>query len=178
MKFYNLNSFYIITELKEHFDNKMKLLSLINSTKSDSIKENNDFVTKTDWQFKDEKRVYVEEFYKIIQPYMDQMAKKLNCNEWDINTIWFQLYNKKSKHDWHVHTNTNYTNIYYLNLPNNTLKTQLYDVREQKVIDSIEIKEGQLLTFPANIIHRSPENNTDDVKIIISFNSNFDKVMV
>ena len=37
----------------------------------------------------------------------------------------------------------------------------------------IEVAEGQLLTFPANIIHRSPINTTDKVKTIISFNSNF-----
>tara|TARA_Y100000004_G_scaffold87877_1_gene98495 strand:- start:988 stop:1524 length:537 start_codon:yes stop_codon:yes gene_type:complete len=176
MKIYDIKSFYIITDLKEHLDNKMLLLSMINSTKSDVIKEGNDFVTKTDWNYQNEKREYFEKFIEIIKPYMAQMTNELSCSEWNINNLWYQLYHKKSKHEWHVHTNTNYTNIYYLHLPDEKLKTQLYDVREKKIIDNIEIKEGQMLTFPAHIIHRSPENNTEETKVIISFNSNFDKV--
>ena len=42
-----------------------------------------------------------------------------------------------------------------------------------RVIKNIKVKEGQVLTFPANIIHRSPVNNHDNQKVIISFNSNF-----
>jgi len=178
MKFYNLKSFYIISDIKEHLDNKILLLSLINTTKSSFIKEHGDFVTKTDWEFQNEKREYLDKFYNMIKPYMNQMAHKLKCNEWNISSGWFQLYSKQSKHGWHLHTNTNYTNIYYLNLPNDKLKTQLYDIRDEKIIDEIEVNEGQLLTFPANIIHRSPENYSDELKVIISFNSNFDEVKI
>lgn len=178
MKFYNLNSFYIITEIKEHINYKMSILSLINSTKSNSITKGDDFVTKTDWEFQNEKRDYLEKFYTMIRPYMDKMTYELKCTEWNISNAWFQIYSKKSKHNWHLHNNTNYTNIYYLNLPNDKLKTQLYDIRDEKIIDDIEIEEGQLLTFPAHIVHRSPENNTEETKVIISFNSNFDGVRI
>ena len=39
--------------------------------------------------------------------------------------------------------------------------------------DGTRIHEGQCITFPANIKHRSPVNDTDQQKVIISFNSNF-----
>jgi hypothetical protein len=178
MKFYDLKSYYIVTEINEHINNKMDILSLINSTKSNSITKDDDFVTKTDWEFQNEKKDYLEKFYTMIRPYMDKMTYELKCTEWNISNAWFQIYNKKSKHNWHLHNNTNYTNIYYLHLPISNLKTQLYDIRNEKVIDNIEVKEGQLLTFPAHIIHRSPENYSDEPKVIISFNSNFDKVNI
>ena len=54
---------------------------------------------------------------------------------------------KNSTHDWHVHPEVNYTNVYYLNLPDESIKTQLYDIKENKIID-IQLKEGnQLITF-------------------------------
>ena len=49
----------------------------------------------------------------------------------------------------------------------------MYDITENKIVD-IELKEGQLFTFPANILHRSPINISNNVKTIISFNTNFD----
>ena len=42
------------------------------------------------------------------------------------------------------------------------------------IIEIIEVEEGQVLTFPASVIHRSPVNETDGKKMIISFNSSFD----
>ena len=51
-------------------------------------------------------------------------------------------------------------------------------VTTNKIIDNIEVKEGQMLTFPANVIHRSPTNIQDDAKVIIAFNSNFDEVKI
>ena len=38
----------------------------------------------------------------------------------------------------------------------------------------MDINEGDLITFPANMIHRSPQNNTNERKSIISFNCDFD----
>ena len=45
MRLYDLKSFYIITDIKEHNENKDKLLSLINDMEASSV----DNVSKTDW---------------------------------------------------------------------------------------------------------------------------------
>ena len=53
-------------------------------------------------------------------------------------------------------------------------------------MEDIEVKEGQILTFPASVLHRSPVNkieqpkkfwsfkNTVEKKVVISFNSDFE----
>ena len=40
-----------------------------------------------------------------------------------------------------------------------------------EIID-IKLREGQLLTFPAHIMHRSPVNKSKERKTVISFNTN------
>ena len=170
MRLYDLKSFYIITDIKEHKENKDRLLSLINNMEASSV----DNVSKTDWNLpRENKRHYKDLFLKIIHPYLNEMTDKLKFKLCKISNVWYQSYEKNSTHDWHVHPEVNYTNVYYLNLPDENIKTQLYDIKENKIID-IELKEGQLLTFPANILHRSPINTSNSVKTIISFNTNFD----
>lgn len=177
MKFFDLKSFYILTDIKEHQQNKNKLLSLINEMQLSTINNSNDVISKTDWNLpKETKREYINFFYKMITPYMDSMAIKLKCKSWDISNAWYQVYKEQNTHGWHIHENNNYTNVYYLNLPEQNFKTELYDVKDNKVINDIQLKEGQLFTFPANIIHRSPPNLSNKIKTIISFNSNFNKV--
>jgi len=170
MKFYELKSFYIVTDIKEHKQNKEKILSLIDKLPKSTL----DNISKTDWNLpRETKREYLDFFYEMIRPYMDEMIKKLKCVNWDILNGWYQSYGKKDNHHWHLHEKTNYTNVYYLNLPENGIKTQLYNIMEDKIMDEIQVDEGQLLTFPAHIIHRSPVNTSDKIKTIISFNSNF-----
>ena len=177
MKFYNLKSFYILTYIKEHQQNKNKLLSLINKMQLSSINNNKDVISKTDWNLpKEIKREYINFFYKMVTPYMDNMAVKLKCKSWNISNAWYQVYKKQDTHGWHIHENNNYTNVYYLDLPEQNIKTQLYDVKDNKIIDEIQIEEGHLFTFPAHIIHRSPPNISDKTKTIISFNSNFKQI--
>ena len=174
MKILPLKLFYIITDIKEHQQNKDTLLSLINKMEQSKINDGNDVISKTDWNLPENtKREYVNFFYSMITPYMNIMANKLKCKYWDINNTWYQVYKKQDTHGWHTHPGVNYTNIYYINLPEEKIKTQLYDIIENKIIDEIQVKEGQLFTFPAHIIHRSPINTSDKNKTIISFNSNF-----
>ena len=179
MKILPLKSFYIITDIKEHHLIKNQLLFLINKTKQSKINNGDDFISQTDWNVPtNTKREYLDFFYTIIKPYMNTMSNKLKCKSWNIYNTWFQIYKKEDTHSWHLHPDVNYTNVYYIDLPEKKLKTQLYDVIENKIIDTIEIKEGQLFTFPANIIHRSPINTSTKTKTIISFNSNFREVFL
>tara|TARA_R110000744_G_scaffold186009_1_gene305400 strand:- start:710 stop:1249 length:540 start_codon:yes stop_codon:yes gene_type:complete len=173
MKFFELKSYYIVTDIKEHKQIKQKLLDLINLMPNSSFKS----ISKTDWNLpKEHKREYLNYFYGMLSPYLNEMCEKLKCTTCSIDNGWFQVYNKNDKHEWHTHPKTNYTNVYYLNLPNKSIRTNVYDLMSNKIIDDLEVNEGQLLTLPANFIHRSPSNNTNDKKIIISFNSNFDEV--
>ena len=55
MRLYDLKSFYIVTDIKEHKEKKDKLLSLIDNMKELSL----DNISNTDWNLpKDTKREY------------------------------------------------------------------------------------------------------------------------
>ena len=170
MKFYDLKSFYIVTDIKEHQENKDKLLSLIDDMRGSSYES----ISKTDWHLpRETPRPYLDLIYTILRPYMMKMSDRLGLNSWTIYNGWFQQYGKHGVHNWHVHEGVNYANVYFLNLPDESIKTQFFDIKERKVMNEIDVREGQLLTFPAHIKHRSPENTSDEVKTIISFNSDF-----
>tara|TARA_R100000008_G_scaffold558_1_gene504 strand:- start:451 stop:993 length:543 start_codon:yes stop_codon:yes gene_type:complete len=174
MKFFGLKSFYIVTDIKEHQQKKSQLLKCIDAMPQDSINDGIEVTSKTDWNIPPtHKREYLDIFYEMMKPYMREMASKLRCETWEITNTWYQVYNKPGdKHGWHTHMNANYTNVYYLSLPNRSIKTQLYDIMGNRVIKDVKVREGQVLTFPASIIHRSPVNDNNQ-KVVISFNSNF-----
>ena len=176
MKLFELKSFYIITDIKEHRKNKSQLLRWI-----DEMPENrrdppgfDERISKTDWNLPSSyKRNYSDVFHGMMRPYLNDMAFRLRCKCWKIHNTWYQVYEKGDTHGWHTHGDANYTNVYYLSLPNKSIKTQLYDVVNHKIVENIEVKEGQLLTFPASVIHRSPINKVHQEKVIISFNTDF-----
>tara|TARA_B100000287_G_scaffold329935_1_gene314469 strand:- start:163 stop:699 length:537 start_codon:yes stop_codon:yes gene_type:complete len=178
MKLHRLHSYCIVTDIKEHQEYKGRLLDCINSMPSRSIRNDHEDITATDWQYGGQEHEYMRVFMSILDPYMYKMATLLKCSEWSIDNIWFNKYNNNDRIDWHVHQACMYANTYYLNLPDKSLKTELYDLITEQVIDDVDVCEGQLLTFPAHIIHRSPPNTNKDSKLVISFNSNFNSIEI
>jgi len=178
MKAYSLNNYYYVTDVTEYKEFNKKLLSMIDEMPDMNRYEEGEIINKSDWALpKDYHRPYLEYFYEIISPYMNKMCDFLNCKYVQIHNGWYQQYIKDDKHNWHNHPNCQFTNIYFIELPEQGLVTQLYDFLNKKVIDTIEVKEGQILSFPSNIIHRSEKNHTGKRKTIISFNSSFDGVI-
>jgi hypothetical protein len=168
-----LESFYIISKIKEHEKNKDKLLKLIENIPKTSIQSKKENISHSDWNLpKDFEREYLNFFYDIIKPYMNDIMKSLYCSSWNIQNGWFQQYVKDNKHEWHNHQKTNFSNIYYLEMPDKNMKTEFYNILTKKII-TFDLKEGDLLTFPAYILHRSKKIKSLCRKTIISFNSNF-----
>ena len=176
MKFFEFKSFYIVTDIKEHKQNKSTLLRYIDEMPPSTVDRQrfDESVSKTDWNLPSSyKRNYLDTFYDMMKPYLGEMALKLKCKQWNVLNTWYQVYEKGDIHGWHIHGRVNYTNVYYLSLRNKVMSTQLYNVVDDKIIKNIEVKEGQLLTFPASVIHRSPINKVHQEKVIISFNTDF-----
>tara|TARA_B100000287_G_scaffold263968_1_gene248413 strand:+ start:819 stop:1430 length:612 start_codon:yes stop_codon:yes gene_type:complete len=118
---------------------------------------------------------YGELIYKKFDPLprVSKLRSKL-----DIVDTWFNQYepHSESEHPIHCHwapdTHNNLTNIYYVELEDNSLTTIVTDpITHEEFVPPV--KEGQILTFDATIWHRSPKNNTDSRKTVISFNTNF-----
>jgi ectoine hydroxylase-related dioxygenase (phytanoyl-CoA dioxygenase family) len=98
-----------------------------------------------------------------------QCIKNLGYDGINITEIWFQQYLNGSEHGWHCHSG-NFTNVYYLELPEGTPKTQLVNPYNQKDIIEVDVKEGDLLAFPSYVLHKAPKNLSDKRKTIISYN--------
>ena len=157
-----------ITKIKNYKEINKNILSFIDKIPKNNLKNKNQNIFNTDWNLpKEFKREYLEYFYKIISPYMNKISCILNSKNWSINNGWFQQYTKLNNHEWHNHPQTNFTNVYFVELPSKCLGTEILNYKK------LNLKEGDLLTFSAYIYHRSPINLTNKRKTIISFNSDF-----
>ena len=72
MKLYDLKSFYIVTDIKEHQQNKQKLLDLIDEMPESFVDDGiGNKIYKTDWNLsKEHKREYLGYFYNMISPWL------------------------------------------------------------------------------------------------------------
>lgn len=160
-----------ITKIKEHERVKPKLMSQIKDMPNQGV----DNVTKSDWDLpKDFDRPYLKTFYELISPYMDLFAKKNYCKNWIIHNSWFHEYHERSDFKWHVHPNCQFANIYFLNLPDKKTTTNILDI-DSKLIN-VNVEEGDFITFPSFLRHRSPMV-THLHKTVIAFNSSVENAI-
>jgi|TARA_R100001463_G_scaffold54006_3_gene105020 hypothetical protein len=169
-KIKRIDSYYIVTRIKEHKEIKNKLLNLISQIPRNSYEN----ITHTDWSLpKDYKREYLDYFYTIIKPYIDDMRDLLKEKTCEIQNGWFQQYYQNDFHQWHRHAKTNFANVYYLELPDKKMTTKIRPILNGKKVQNFVAKEGDLVTFPAMMQHTSEKSSSNLRKTIISFNSDF-----
>jgi len=167
MKIERIETEIFILDVPQHDRFKDRLLSYIDEMPNQSFER----VTKSDWNLPaSAERKYLHFFYtRVIGPCMYKLKDYLKAKEFRIANGWFQQYEKNSQHTWHNHGDTNWANSYFLELPDPKFKTEI------KIKDKIieyEVKEGQLICFPAYLLHRSKPNG-DKRKTVIAFNSQF-----
>ena len=174
----NLNCAAILKKLDCHNKVKEKLLSIINESWSYRMTNDSygDNINRLDWS---ESLNFNREWVKFIKPklekHFNECAETLNYEKCDVHEIWYQQYIKNDTHTWHIH-GENYTGVYYLELPENSSKTELLDQININNKITINAKEGDVVIFPSFIIHRSPKIVNNLRKTIISFNLNFPKI--
>jgi hypothetical protein len=174
----NLNCAAVLKKFDCHKEVKEKLLSMINESWSYRMTNDSygDNINRLDWS---ENTNFDREWVKFIKPklekHFNECAKSLNYENCNINGIWYQQYIKEDTHTWHIH-GENYTGVYYLELPENSSKTELLDQIDINKKITINAKEGDVVIFPSFIIHRSPKIVSNIKKTIISFNLNFSKI--
>ena len=147
-------------------------------------------ISKTNWQ--DE--IFGEEWAQIWPHFLSpedqiRVVNSIKNNypdrDWsngDVTESWFNQYiaESGSEHPRHHHAEServagqknpcmNLASIYYVELPDKSLTTILKDPETGKEIIP-DVKEGQILTFGADILHKSPRNFTESRKTVISFN--------
>ena len=173
---YKLNTYGFVNKVEKHNSFKKYMMNYIKKQPTYRLIERLDDISNTDWKDSyNPNRPYVKKFAKLISPYLSKIGRVLKTKKFTIGNMWYQQYGKGSKHQWHHHVSSNWSAVYYLELPNN-LGTELYDITESRTFD-IKLNEGDLFLFPANMLHRSPPNMTNEIKTIISFNIDFNEVI-
>jgi hypothetical protein len=161
----------IIQNIKEHKQIKEELLKRILEVNAGPYKT----VSRTDWEtgtsnsknyFTDILSPIIDKYYKNIKEYYYKELK--DEVKVTIDNYWFQTYLKNSAHVWHTHGRANLANVYYVDLPDASFGTKFYGVKD------LPIEEGDLVTFPAFMLHSSPINLNERAKTVVSFNTNME----
>ena len=151
-------------------------------------------ISKTNWQ----DDIFGEEWAQIWPHFLSpsdqfQVVNSIKNNypdrDWssgEVTESWFNQYiaESGSDHPWHHHADSarkageknpsiHLASIYYVELPDRSLTTILKgpETGEEIIPD---VKEGQILTFASDILHKSPRNLTNNRKTVIPFNIMFD----
>ena len=173
-----LNTTALLKPFKYHDEIKDTLRSMIETSYHDNLKlgdnEYGDEIHRLDWsRYPDFSREWVQYLAPKLHEHFLICANDLNYQGCLIKGMWYQQYAKNSVHNWHIH-GENYTGVYYLELPDDTPKTELIDQYDKKI--TIEANEGDVVIFPSFIIHRGPKVLNDSRKTIISFNLEFEDI--
>jgi len=171
LKKYDIGCPLIVSTFAEHSNIKQLLLEKISTSESQLVKNSNDLISRTDFYI-DKPRDYKDFIVPKLADHMKGVFLEFNIPEFSIGNVWFQQYNMLDKHDWHIHPNCHWTNVYFLELPTNENKTLIKQVLSNSNIE-YDAKEGDIITFPSFLYHKSRKNISQEQKTIISFNINF-----
>lgn len=111
-------------------------------------------------------RTYGNLFKQVIYPYVIEIGEMYGSQPDQVKRDpWFQQYTQNTDFGWHSHSG-HWAVVYYLELPEMAEATEFlhYD---------IPLKEGQLIFFPAFLVHRSPIIKSNTRKTIIATNVSY-----
>lgn len=163
-----------IHQFKDHEILKPKLLfEILSQSNASAIVDKNDNtnITKCDWNgySRDNSREWVKTLMPRLTDHLLEWVNYTGFKTFIIRDLWFQQYGIDSEHDWHIH-GCNWTGVYYLDLPDESLKTLFKDPMNPLQVNEFLVKEGDILIFPSFIIHKAPKNTSVKIKTIISWN--------
>ncbi len=159
------------TQITDHSDIKEDVLDEINLTEDiDDVHASKDSFARLDWSFSyNLRRPWVEYFLPVFRQQLSVFCKEFGYPTYDVDALWFQQYQEKDEHTWHIHSN-HYTGVYYLEYQAGCGKTAIRSPYNSEEME-MDVTEGDLIIFPAHWIHRGMPNSKDR-KTIISFNFN------
>jgi hypothetical protein len=168
-----LNCFYSVSKFDSHEAYKEELLKRLEyaSYKSPKHEKAEVSITKTDWYISTSlDREWLKLIIKDLSSHISASYLELGYGGFTLNEIWFQQYLENSEHGWHTHSG-NFTNVYYVELPEDAPKTTIVDPYTKKQI-ILDVKEGDIVTFPSFVLHKTLPNQSKNRKTIISYNTN------
>lgn len=154
-------------------------LSVINNLGTYSFIDDTQSISHTDWHMsgfnqtmKLENKylpVIEEEINKHYDYISDALNYEYNHGKSVLETVgmWFQQYKPGDYHSTHTHGTCALSSVIYLELEGQDQATEFF-TKNNKF--QVEVKQGDILTFPSFLAHGSP-NIIETRKTIISFNT-------
>ena len=172
MKTYTVPTYLFVQQMQDHQSVKKVLLEEFEKVDSESRVSNHENITATDWMYRGGLRNWEVSFKEHLYQVLEELKQPMLADTVSIDSIWFQQYLFKDYHSWHTHSGTNYSSVYFVECPQN-MQTEFFDPVNQQIIKDITVNEGDIITFPSQVYHRSKPNLTEERKTIVSWNSNF-----
>ena len=161
-----------LSDVNEHEVIKSKFLEFINKNSINSVlTTSGDEIYNTDYfvqQHPSTNNSYLDIIKDPLNNHNDALYKHLKYDHLPICTVWFQQYKKGNRHMWHRHRNCIFSNVYYIDMPENASRTTFRFLGREFDVD---VKEGQIITFPSFLEHCSKPSKSDGIKTVIGFNS-------
>ena len=150
---------------------KELLLKDISEVNLPRVNEPFEKITNTDWSLSEcHERLYWSKIQLHLCEHLQKIGRFCGYKNFKITNFWFQQYLNGDYHSWHVHSCCMFSSVYYVECTKETPMTS-FKFGEQEF--EIQIKEGDILTFPSFLRHQSKINETNKRKTVISFNTNF-----
>ena len=173
---------YFVRKMPYHYENKQIILDMIEkvemvdttTSKQDDPQQR---ITKYDYLIADTaiSRPWVDFITPKIWNVINTMPTEIGWGVPSIRAMWFQQYLQSDHHQWHPHCGCNWAGIYYLEAPDQSCITEFLEPFTQNQF-KFNAQEGDIVMFPAQLLHRSPEFFSAGRKTVIAFN--FDQMAV
>jgi len=151
-----------ISKIRNYKDHNKKILACIDELNDKGLSSTNEQITKTDWDNVNSKKDYFFHIDWDVDKHLEKQCAILGANEAEIDKVWYQQYSTNSSHGWHTHAGAHFSNVYFV-------ECKKGQQTEFKNFD-VEVEEGDLISFPAFLPHRSKEI-INDRKTVIAFNT-------
>jgi hypothetical protein len=170
----DLRNGFVISDVANHQEIKQKILSEIKEVGIHSSIVEGVSVSNTDWELHAN---YPRRYWRTVEPlFQDQNHKICALYNHEVRAIlknfWFQQYAFDDFHSWHLHESCLYSSVYYVELPEKGSRTTFKFLGQEFEMD---VKEGQIISFPSILLHCSKPNKSQSTKTIISFNTDLVK---
>lgn len=159
-----------VRQVPAHLDIKPRILEAIQAMGEFSYRSVQNSLSNTDWHLNAN---IIRPYFDIVRPNIAEHVEALRADRGydtvSVGGVWFQQYKHGDFHDWHMHGDCTFSSVYYVDLAGGTPKTSfLYNGVEF----DIEVSEGDIITFPSYLMHKSKVNTSKNIKTVIAFNSN------
>lgn len=167
----------VIEKFPLHDRHRDDLLDLMSEEPLGSLFNDHDKISLSDWDFHNKDTKYSKYFLHLARNTINQMIFSIQepslFRPMKVDNIWCQRYQTTDTHSWHHHGGAAMSFVYYLELPRGTPGTELMNPIT-KEIHQPPVEEGDIIMFPGFLFHRSPENQSSEMKSVIAFNASYD----